>query len=288
MISRIKSQLKTRTGIALYTRKPSQVDRFIVHHGASKTPTTAAEELSTLRGYDNYHYSKGWGGIGYNLAVGPVTGNVYEARGLDRVGAHATGQNTRSVGVVVLGNDPLTAKAKEGLKKAYQIANGWAGKTLTPSGHRDHASTNCPGPKVYQWLKSGGLSTPAPTTPTTPTKPVKQTLVVDGYWGPATTRALQQINRTPIDGVVSSQPTSNKHLLGGVSGWEFSSRPKGSLLIRKMQKAFKVSQDGFFGPQSIRGMQRYYKTPVDGVISGGGQSSAVRAMQRAINRQLSR
>lgn len=287
MISRITSKLRKRTGIALYTRKPSQVDRFIVHHGASKTPTTAAEELATLRSYDNYHASKGWGGIGYNLAVGPATGNVYEARGLNRVGAHATGQNTRSVGVVVLGNDPLTAKAKEGLRKAYRLSNSWAGKTLAPSGHRDHASTNCPGPNVYRWLKSGGLTTTPTPTPTTPSKPVKQTLVVDGFWGPATTRALQRINRTPVDGVVSSQPAANKHFLGGVSGWEFSSNPKGSLLIRKMQKAFKVSQDGFFGPQSIRGMQRYYRTPVDGVISPGG-STVVKAMQRAINRQLSR
>ena len=229
MISRDKSKLRERTGIALYTRKPSQVDRFIVHHGASKTPTTAAEELSTLRGYDNYHHSNGWGGIGYNLAVGPVTGNVYEARGLDRVGAHATGQNTRSVGVVVLGNDPLTAKAKEGLKRAYQIANGWAGKTLQPSGHRDHANTNCPGPNIYGWLKSGGLTNSA----TIPNTSGNQTLVVDGFWGPATTRAMQKINKTTVDGVVSSQPTANKRLLGGVSGWEFSSNPKGSLLIRQ-------------------------------------------------------
>lgn len=286
MISRTTSKLRNRTGIALYTRKPSQVNRFIVHHGASRTPTTFQEELATLRSYDKYHASLGWGGIGYNLAVGPVTGNVYEARGLDRVGAHATGENTRSVGVVVLGNDPLTDKAKEGLKKAYRLSNSWAGRTLAPSGHRDHANTNCPGPKVYQWLKSGGLATS--TTPTAPTTPTKQTLTVDGFWGPATTRALQQINRTPVDGVVSGQPMANRHLLGGVSGWVFSGNPEGSLLIRKMQGAFNVAQDGLFGPQSIRGMQRYYKTPVDGIISGGGQSSAVRAMQRAINRQLSR
>lgn len=115
-----------------------------------------------------------------------------------------------------------------------------------------------------------------------------QTLVVDGYWGPATTRALQRINKTPIDGVVSQQPSAHRNLLGGVSGWEFVSNPKdGSLLVKAMQRAFRVPADGFYGPRTIRAMQVYYGTLVDGKISSGG-SSVVVAMQRAINRQLAR
>ena len=114
-------------------------------------------------------------------------------------------------------------------------------------------------------------------------KPAK--LDVDGVWGPATTDALQYINKTPRDRVVSSQPQVNRKYLGGVSGWEFTSDPQGSLLITKMQRAFKSDPDGFFGPNSIRDMQRYYGTKQDGFISAGG-SSVVMAMQRAINKQL--
>lgn len=130
------------------------------------------------------------------------------------------------------------------------------------------------------WKPSGTAAKPAPSKPA-----ASGVLVVDGLWGPATTRALQKINKTTVDGVVSGQPIVNKKLLGGVSGWEFTTNPTGSQLIRAMQRAFGVTQDGFFGPASIRAMQKYYGTTVDGVISPGG-SSVVMAMQRAINKQL--
>lgn len=159
MKKRNETGLSARTGIALYKRAPKDVSEFIVHYDGGKTPTTEAEELSLLKAYDRYHAGKGWGGIGYNLAVGPVTGNVYEARGLDRVGAHTVGHNTSGVGVVVIGgNDALTPKAKEGLQKAYKIANKWSGKNLKVYGHRDFASTSCPGDNIYGWISEKNLS----------------------------------------------------------------------------------------------------------------------------------
>lgn len=159
MISRTSTGLKTRTGIANYTRTPSDVTEFIVHYDGGETPTTKEREIELLRIYDRYHASKGWGGIGYNLAVGPVTGNVYEARGLNRVGAHTTGHNTSGIGVVVIGgNDALTENAKSGLKEAYVLANNWAGKTLNFYGHKDFANTSCPGISIYTWINSGGLT----------------------------------------------------------------------------------------------------------------------------------
>lgn len=161
MISRSKAGLTERKGIALYTRTPADVTEFIVHWDGGKSPTTEAEELSLLRSYDRYHASNGWGGIGYTLAVGPVTGNVYEARGLDRVGAHTTGHNTSGVGVILIGGPGnLTDKAKDGLREAYRIACDWAGKTaLTVHGHLDLGDTDCPGPETDAWLKAGGITT---------------------------------------------------------------------------------------------------------------------------------
>lgn len=105
-------------------------------------------------------------------------------------------------------------------------------------------------------------------------------LAVDGYWGPATTRALQQINGTPVDGVVSGQV----HKPEACPAWRLGRG--GSLLVRAMQGTFGVTQDGYFGPDTTRAAQRYYGTPVDGVISPGGRSSLIRAMQSAINQQL--
>lgn len=159
MIPRSETKLPNLTDSALYTHTPNEVTKFVVHYGDSPTLRTAEEELATLKSYDSWHRKQGWGGIGYNLAVGPVTGNVYEARGLNRVGAHAKGHNRDSIGVVILGgDDALTEQAKQGLRRAYGMANDWAKKTLDPMGHRDVASTSCPGDSAYAWLASGGLT----------------------------------------------------------------------------------------------------------------------------------
>lgn len=166
LIPRGEAGLSTRTGIALYTRTPAQTSEFMVHFDGGETPKTAQRSLELLRGYDRYHAGKGWGGIGYNLAVCPVTGKVYEARGLDRVGAHTQGHNTSGVGVILIGGEGnLTTAGKQGLQDAYDIAKAWAGKTLKVYGHKDFASTSCPGVATYQWLKSGGIITNSkPTT----------------------------------------------------------------------------------------------------------------------------
>lgn len=123
---------------------------------------------------------------------------------------------------------------------------------------------------------------PRPVVPT-------GTLAVDGDWGKTTTRALQRINGTPIDGIISSQYAPNMQYFPACawagSGWQWEGESaQGSQLIAKMQKAFRTTPDGIAGPAFARGLQQYYKVSVDGYIG----ADSVRAMQRAINRQLGR
>lgn len=107
----------------------------------------------------------------------------------------------------------------------------------------------------------------------------------DGYWGSSTTKALQKINSVPVDGVVSSQSQEWAGANPGLTtGWDWTDTPEGSQLVAKLQQAWGVEADGLIGPNTIRAMQRYYDTPVDGVISA--PSLAVAAMQHAINKQL--
>ena len=158
MIPREQAGLPPRTGIANDTRPASDVKEFIVHYGDGKTPKTEAEERAILKRYDDYHRSKGWGAVGYNLAVGPVTGKVYEARGLDRVGTHTVGHNRTGVATVLIGGkDVLTDKAKQGLKDAYKIVCDYAGQELPVYGHRDFANTDCPGDPTYAWLQTNEI-----------------------------------------------------------------------------------------------------------------------------------
>lgn len=84
-------------------------------------------------------------------------------------------------------------------------------------------------------------------------------LVVDGYMGPATIRALQNYFKTPVDGMLS--------------------RP--STVIRALQKLLGVAQDGHLGPITTKALQKRFGTTQDGIISK--PSLAIRELQRRLN-----
>ena len=112
-------------------------------------------------------------------------------------------------------------------------------------------------------------------------------LTVDGKWGKATTKRLQQIFGTPVDGEVSNQwgcyKTDNPGL---VSGWDWQTKPngKGSQLIKAMQKWAGMptgKRDGEIGPDTIKALQKKLGTPVDGKVSN--PSEMVKALQKWAN-----
>lgn len=108
-------------------------------------------------------------------------------------------------------------------------------------------------------------------------------LKADGYWGPATTRALQRHFKTPVDGVVSDQyighHDDNPALTGG---WEWNRKVKdGSKLIKAMQKWLKVEADGVIGPVTIKALQKKMGTHADGTL--WRSSPCVKELQRRLN-----
>lgn len=155
----------------------------VVHHtGSGESSTYAAADVpAMLRAVQAYHQdANGWNDIGYNLVVDRF-GRIWEGRqgGIDTltVGAHASGMNTGSVGVVVLGDfrsaAPSTA-ALDGLTQvlAWKLFRHGADPTATGTmlprstelfaagqpvtlprivGHQDVNSTGCPG-SIEQYL----------------------------------------------------------------------------------------------------------------------------------------
>lgn len=101
---------------------------------------------------------------------------------------------------------------------------------------------------------------------------------MDGSWGPATTRRLQQVLGTPADSVISGQPrntiTNNIHSVRFGSG--------DSLIVRAMQRRLGVTIEGLIGPVTTRALQRRMGTPVTGGISRTN-SSVVKEMQSRLN-----
>lgn len=148
---------------ALLTTSPSNRTDVAIHWDGGRNPKDAADEITLLKAYHNYHNNQsafpGRGGFPYNLAVGPVTGNVYEGRGLHRIAAAVGGRNTKTISIIVIGGPGnLTEAAKRGLKEAYALANAYAGRKLGQHVHSDFNSTSCPGNDIRAFVKAGGLA----------------------------------------------------------------------------------------------------------------------------------
>lgn len=144
--------------------------------------------------------------------------------------------------------------------KAFQEANGG----LEIDG--------IPGPQTLAALRGASIVPAAAHQP-----------AVDGYWGDATTRLLQGVLGTTVDGIVSSQAAVNRDALPGcTTGWEFvpTEVAEGSLLIEAMQTALGVEADGLMGPDTVNALAARYGLEGDGALDA--PSPTVEAMQRAL------
>ena len=159
---------------------PSYGERIVagfVHHTAGANDYSRDEADNVVRAVYSYHVqSRGWSDIGYNFLVDKY-GTVYEGRygGITRavVGAHASGFNTNTFGVSLMGNfvnvrpPAAMVSALRGLLAwKYDLhhvnvagtvgyAENGSGPMVTLdrlSGHRDVGSTSCPGGYAYSLL----------------------------------------------------------------------------------------------------------------------------------------
>ena len=182
--------------------------QFVVHHSAG--PAT-----QTVLAIQRYHQGvRGWYDIGYNFLVRGTTGEIYEGRGWNKLGAHVEDHNTPAIGVCVIGRDILTPPAMVSLRQLYRLTCARFGRVLDVRGHRDFAPTNCPGDHTYQWLADGHLQQPTRTLMlTTPrmhgpdVDHVQQIVHVhrDSIFGPLTRDAVidwQQAHGLKPDGIV--------------------------------------------------------------------------------------
>jgi hypothetical protein len=172
----------------------------VIHHTAGSNSYAASDSPAIMRSMYSYHtQTRGWADLGYNLVVDKY-GQVFEGRagGVDRgvVGAHASGFNSGSIGVSVIGNydtvdipDIALQRVADVVAWKYGIHNIDAGaaRTVSVNGttlnttamHRDVGQTACPG--RFFVAKIGSLRTmiasrasappppPAPTVPGVPT-----------------------------------------------------------------------------------------------------------------------
>ena len=134
------------------------ITQLTIHHAGDQTGTTGP---ARYRSWQAYHISRGWGDLAYHYIVG-VDGTIYEGR--DPRYAGATGTNYDPSGhllVVVEGNfnnDQPTPAQLDTLTRILAWASiEYAVSPSTIAGHRDHASTSCPGNNLYPYIASGEI-----------------------------------------------------------------------------------------------------------------------------------
>lgn len=106
----------------------STVKLAVVHHSVSSNSYSQAQVPSVIRGIQAYHMDgRGWDDIGYNFVVDRY-GGIWEGRGGGAtepvVGAHASGFNTGTVGVMLLGDFSSAQPTSASVQSAGRVI-GW-------------------------------------------------------------------------------------------------------------------------------------------------------------------
>lgn len=127
-------------------RSRRNIKEIIVH--CTATPEYRDYTVDDIR---QWHKRQGWSDIGYHYVV-YRDGTVHEGRDVDISGAHCTGHNANSIGVVYVGGvapDGKTPKdTRTDLQKAALLSLLLDLRKLYPKaeihGHRDFANKACP------------------------------------------------------------------------------------------------------------------------------------------------
>lgn len=131
--------------------------RATIHHSVTPTNDSMSPQ-ARLRQIQSFHMNtRGWCDIGYNYAISR-DGRVWRLRGPTTVGAHVANANTGNIGVLVVGTYTSqsanaaqlcgAAKLLRRLHEAYDISLARS----NIKGHRQYASTACPGNVLYNQI----------------------------------------------------------------------------------------------------------------------------------------
>jgi N-acetylmuramoyl-L-alanine amidase len=148
---------KPITSKILTKSKPMRtLNRIILH--CTATPEGKHFDVATIR---KWHLERGWKDIGYHYVI-YLDGSVHEGRPVEKVGAHTSGHNEDSIGVVYVGGVDKKGKAKDTLNESQEVAlvnliqalRAEYGE-LSLHGHNEYANKACPSFNVktkLHWL----------------------------------------------------------------------------------------------------------------------------------------
>lgn len=122
-----------------------KINKIIIHCTA-----TPAGRIVTIKDVDFWHRQRGFKGVGYHFLVG-LSGEVWQGRDINIIGAHTLGQNRGSIGVCYVGGLDANGGACDTRTLAQKNALMWLLKLLkaqfpnaTIHGHREFSKKACP------------------------------------------------------------------------------------------------------------------------------------------------
>lgn len=136
---------------------PGPQSRVVFHHAPERpipdnpTREQVAEQIRIIEDWHARRLTPSNPRIGYQWVVVEQTGEVWEALGWDRIGAHVGGHNTASLGILIMGIDgaetagsdrawrAIAGLVRDGIRRGSLIAR----PELSP--HRRYRATSCPG-----------------------------------------------------------------------------------------------------------------------------------------------
>lgn len=138
-----------------------ELRRITIHHSA--TPLTDNRRCpEQLRAHQRFHQEQGWPDIAYHLAV-DRRGVVYELRPLWAPGDTFTDYDPAGhLLILAEGNFDQHDPSDEQLETVALVAAWGAGafglELGAIAGHRDVASTSCPGNRLYRYVADGSIA----------------------------------------------------------------------------------------------------------------------------------
>lgn len=134
------------------------ISLIVIHHSASPLSTSVKQ----IR---QWHIANGWSDIGYHRVI-EATGRIHDGRPIQKIGAHAKGSNSTSIGICVVGNNTTVNHRWTLLQERSLDLTIRYYSNLYPlavvCGHRDtrKASTECPGLSIRDWCRERSINVP--------------------------------------------------------------------------------------------------------------------------------
>ncbi len=145
----IESKDLTRSLTKHYKSRSVEDSLYItIHH-------TAGSKHEDLNNIAKFHVEKrGWPEIAYHIAINDA-GDINFLNDIEERTYHDSGENTRSIGVVLLGNFEESKPSDEMIESVKLVTDALC-KTLKIKGirgHKDTSPTLCPGKNAYKALQ---------------------------------------------------------------------------------------------------------------------------------------